>query len=352
MTKLESIQAVVDRHAVLGMAIVVAAVDPEWGGGIKYIYATSSPMRSDGSPLDLSPVTQFEIASITKTFTATMYLDRIGGLDGSFKDQVTLPFPESVLNMPIQALSNYTSGFPPDNDSNFGIDARKSLKELCHWFNTKFPPENKPVSNCGVVYSYSNLAFDLLSFAALWCSSVNDDVLSMYNSQLVILLSHLSLTMPNTTLYEASMISSLPLGFSDSGPFPIPAQEDMYDPVSGAIMDFGSGSLVSTAEDMAQWLLWNMGQLGSNPGLALQLQQPNWGLLPYSGVDTVIVSNSWFLGQVPPNLGPRPPNLRASQAGLGFNNGRTHLVRPNLVVSFSQAGQMRTPSVFRSSKFC
>jgi serine-type D-Ala-D-Ala carboxypeptidase/endopeptidase len=302
MAKIDEIQALINKVTVAGMSVAAAVVDPEWGGTVQYVYSQSNPQLSDGSSLTLSPTTPFEIASVTKTFTSTMYLDRAETFGGKFNDQVTLPLPDSILQMPIASLATYTSGFPSDNTSNFGWYARNSLKELCHWFSTKFPA-NRPVSEPGTVYSYSNLAFDLLSFGAVACQSVTDDVVGMYTSQLSVMFGHISLNMPNTALYDDSMIPALPLGYTDdSKPFPIPAEPDMYDPVSGAIMDFGSGSLVSTAADMAQWLLWNMGRTGSNPAFALQVQFPSPGVLPYSGVDTNITTYGWFLGQTPPNL--------------------------------------------------
>lgn len=305
MTKLASLQQLVDGISVPGMAIAVAAVDPEWGGTTQYIFSTKDPKLSDGSVFTVSASTVFEIASVTKTFTAAMYLNRLGNFGGALGDQVKLPLPNSVLGMTIQSLANYTSGFPSDNYSDFGSSARNSLKELCNWFTTKFPPAAKPVSNCGTVYSYSNLAFDLLSFAAINCQAVvdNDEVIGMYSTQLSAMLSKFSLNLPDTRLYDPSIIPSLPLGFSGNKnrPFPPNAYAGRYDPISGAPMDFGSGGMVSTAQDMAQWLLWNMGQAGANQGLAIEMQQPTWALLPYSGVGTDIVSSGWFLGRVPPD---------------------------------------------------
>ena len=114
--------------------------------------------------------TIFEIASITKTFTATLLAWYVNEKKLSLSDPITKYLPDSVAANPaiqsitVQMLSNHTSGLPrlPDNLVLNGPDSLNPYKYyskdmMYSWLKT-CNLQSKP----GEAYAYSNLAVALL----------------------------------------------------------------------------------------------------------------------------------------------------------------------------------------------
>jgi serine-type D-Ala-D-Ala carboxypeptidase/endopeptidase len=122
------------------------------------------------SALSLSATTPFEIASISKTFTSTLYALLIRALDVTKKvgDYILpkgpLPISPALADITLDQLVNYTSGLPTDN-SDGTVDTPPllpqpySMTAMMSFLNAS-PPK---LSQIGASYTYSNLAFAIMS---------------------------------------------------------------------------------------------------------------------------------------------------------------------------------------------
>jgi beta-lactamase class C len=312
---LQSIQSLIDQNTTDAMGMVVGFVSPQFDSPQFLFGGQNSMQNSEGNPMPLSQMTLFEIGSITKTFTSSMFMVNSPDHDaftGYFGDYVcNLPLPPEISSLPAQSLANYSSGFAPDNGGAWmGTEAMADLQDMCDWLNgPKFPNKYHPLKPPGTVYSYSNTAWSLLALAAVGCDGVDDQVREKYDVRLSAMLQQLSLEMPSTQLYQAWMTPFLPLGYWQlvpNGPV-VPMQPtDSYDPVYPCELMFGSGSIISNGQDMMQWLQFNMGQGTAGaawyPMLAWQ-QGVRWNLPNFWGNDPnykpYTVSYGWFWGQTP-----------------------------------------------------
>jgi CubicO group peptidase (beta-lactamase class C family) len=110
-----------EKHHDRKLAFVVGDASPSFGdnGGIYY---AGSGQNQFGTSLTLDGDTLFEIASISKTFTATLYALLIRSLDSSLTvgDYLAPTGPLSIgrqfAPITLDQLVNYTSGLPADND--------------------------------------------------------------------------------------------------------------------------------------------------------------------------------------------------------------------------------------------
>jgi hypothetical protein len=111
--------------------------------------------------------------------------------------------------------------------------------------------------------------------------------------------------MRNTALFDTSQVPSMACGFTENNE---PFMSQNYQPVPN--MEFGSGSIVSCASDMLQWLLYNMGRLPASQADfdILSAQQTQQQTPPLNKCGTVTgqcgggepagstVGMGWFLG--------------------------------------------------------
>jgi D-alanyl-D-alanine-carboxypeptidase/D-alanyl-D-alanine-endopeptidase len=123
-----------------------------------------------GGKLDLDGNTLFEIASISKTFTATLYahLIRTAHPNQKVDDYISptcLPISRNLADIKLDQLVNYTSGLPNDFDDK-GAAATSppkypqpySLLGFLSYLEVAPPPVSRKM-----IYTYSNLAFALMS---------------------------------------------------------------------------------------------------------------------------------------------------------------------------------------------
>jgi serine-type D-Ala-D-Ala carboxypeptidase/endopeptidase len=253
----------------IGAAVGVAS--PEFGA---QILCFGSLLDQSGNPMPFSPDTPFEIASITKTFTATVYAallqsgqvqrsDTLAKYLGSQAPHAPVPQPPAeVLDIPLFDLADYTSGLPADdeNGDNTGDDVTypTSLDEYNNYteqdmfnflassqFTTNVPPPEM-VS----MYTYSNLGFSLLAIA-LQAAAGADNFGDLIGSEIL-----LPLGMSETQVYGSSLSALLPQGFDQKG---------IQQPTGWQRFPayYGAGGLVSTPNDMMTWLQFNMGMVAS-----------------------------------------------------------------------------------------
>jgi D-alanyl-D-alanine-carboxypeptidase/D-alanyl-D-alanine-endopeptidase len=268
----------------LGFAIGCASPHISTQGKIFYEGSITNQYQV---PIPLCGDSYFEIASITKTFTATLYAHllpdkkiTVGQFLGAAK------IGSQFSQIPLSTLANYTSGLPEDNGSTSVMPpywpAPYSVAGMLGFLNmTALTPKDN-----GREYTYSNLAFALLahiltcvepschSFEELICEKVLKP-----------------LGMKNTVCFGKVPLDRLPLGYLYS-------DEKPYAPTSPgyALFDayYGAAGLVSTPEDMMLWLLFNMGITKNGlTSLLKELQKPSTGVTVPNGGSQLGLG--WFI---------------------------------------------------------
>ena len=250
----------------IGAAVGIAS--PSFGTQIQCI---GSLLDQTGNKMSFTTDTPFEIASVTKTFTAMAYeaLLQSGavGPNDTLNRFLAGQLPQAFLNVPLFDLADFTSGFPTDNGSvlsngvpvpnqNGTVPVSVSqtgsypLAEMFKFLSGLPFPLNAP----GTTYSYSNLGFALLALA-LQAAAKADSFGDLINDEVLE-----PLGMVRTQAYGSALSASLPRGYDQSGKQVNPGS-------NGFPAYYGAGGIVNTPNDMMTWLQFNMGLL-SIPALA------------------------------------------------------------------------------------
>jgi len=263
-----------------------------------HIQCVGSLVGQNGKKMSFTTDTPFEIASITKTFTATAYeLLLQSGAVGPY-DTLNRFFggdlPAGFLAVPLFDLADFTSGFPTDNGSvdNGGVPVPNangtlppslsgsySQAEMLKFLSSSPFPLNAP----GTTYSYSNLGFALLAIA-LQSAAKSDSFGDLINDEVLA-----PLGMVKTQAYDTAISALLPRGFDQTG--------TQAGPGSGTLPAYdGAGGLVSTPNDMMTWLQFNMGILAipTLAGVLTPIQTPN--SIPRSSITPGL---GWFVSDLP-----------------------------------------------------
>ena len=240
----------------LGFAIGYASPDFTPPGNL---YFRGNVQNQFGARLSLDGDTLFEIASISKTFTATLYALLIRSVSPSrtVGDYIApngpLHISSELADIPLDSLMNYTSGLPQDND-NASVDtppywpAPYSLRAMLSYLDVS-PPT---ITETGKRFTYSNLGFALMG-AIL---SGSPPSLATYTS-LVESKIFAPLGMKSRFFSDVSL-AQLPLGYEynyqQSPVFEATAPGFAFLPAYA-----GASAIVASSNDMLQWLLFNMG---------------------------------------------------------------------------------------------
>jgi D-alanyl-D-alanine-carboxypeptidase/D-alanyl-D-alanine-endopeptidase len=218
--------------------------------------------------------TPFEIASITKTFTASLY--ELSVQTGRIRSDDTVGrFLGSEVSAKIQAiplfdLANYTSGLPADNVTSNDTYPSTAMGDYTELDMLNFLANPRfTVTTPGTVYTYSNLGFSLLAVCLqradgfgngrMWNA---DEILRPVVNDILV-----PLGMVKTKPYTSAISGLLPLGFDAEGN-PLATGSPTLPAYDGA------GGLVSTPNDMMTWLQFNMGIIESeNLGNVLPVVQ-------------------------------------------------------------------------------
>jgi hypothetical protein len=288
------IDAAVSDYTGMGMtAYVFTDFD---GTGVPYAkFFSPSPLFEvwDSSHNALSaaqlPNTLFEIGSISKVFTSRIFYSLQGTYDGNTIGSCmpSISLPAAITGISVADIVTYASGFPQDNgepsDPRGPFCPVSSLQNFVGLFNWLYSAQNSDwICPAGQCYTYSNLAWSLLAIVGMNPQNPFVDVYEGYNEQLATLCKDLH--MGNTALFNQSQVPNMACGF-DKTVAPFSVNQD-YRPAPAML--FGSGSIVSCASDMLQWLLYNMGQLQPSPTefAILQTQQQTGSARSQCGTTT------------------------------------------------------------------
>jgi D-alanyl-D-alanine-carboxypeptidase/D-alanyl-D-alanine-endopeptidase len=243
----------------LGFAIGYASPSFANCGGL---YFKGNIQNQFGLPLTLDGETPFEISSITKTFTATLYtlLIRASDATKTIGDYILPKGPmrisSTLAKIKLDELVNYTSGLPSDNDDDTLATPPFwpqpfSMQHMLSFLDA-LPP---CVSQTGKKFTYSNLAFAIMS--AIIASHNGKPREGVFVNKIR---EHIfdRLFLHGATFFDEVSLIDLPLGFHYES-WPASAYTAMQPGHALFPAHFGAGGIVATPNDMLKWLLFNMG---------------------------------------------------------------------------------------------
>ncbi len=275
-----------------GLAFAIGYASPQIAGN-GGIYLAGNLVDQYKRAMILGQDTLFEIASVSKTFTATLYAYLLGNyvnqnptLGDFFEDARRYRIGRQFYGIEIANLLNYTSGLPEDNDAAFGPPfwpRPYTVPGMCGFLDmTDYQP-----AGSGSAYTYSNLGFALAATAAQRMADEPDASFVELMHKYVFA----PLGMTRSTYFGRADIARLPLGYIYSG-------ETSYAPTRPGWPGFpaynGAGGVVTTPADMMTWLQYNMGivQNDALSPLLPTLQTPSTTVTTGNGSQLGL---GWFL---------------------------------------------------------
>jgi serine-type D-Ala-D-Ala carboxypeptidase/endopeptidase len=281
-----------------GLAFVIGYVGP----GFQDIFYKGNLKNQFGKTVALNDDTYFELASISKTFTATLsavlgqkYLagwekETIGTFNGTDGFQVGSQFNP----IPLSTLLSYTSGLPADNvggdDWPPYLPTPYSANGMLGYLSMTTLTPGTP----NTAYAYSNMAFGIMAqiLPLFQTSPALPDFTTLMSDYVLT-----PLGMNDTSFFENISIDEFALGYSYNGvKSPNPGN-----PVAPGWPFFdawyGAGGVVSTPKDMLTWLRFNMGLIDVKADKSLfsclpTLQSPATSLMDGYGDNLGL---GWFL---------------------------------------------------------
>jgi D-alanyl-D-alanine-carboxypeptidase/D-alanyl-D-alanine-endopeptidase len=210
-----------------------------------------------GADLSLSSKTPFAIASIAKTFTATLYarLIRSATPDQTLADYISPKGPftnEKLARITLDSLVNYTSGLPRDPTATPPFRPQPySLQGMVTFLNAS-PPNPSPPNES---YTYSNLAFALMSAIIASDGTAEIPAIHPFTRKMR---EHVFRPLGlNATFFNQISLGELPLGFHHQ-----PESRGYWPKAPGHPLFpayFAAGGVIATPDDLFKWLLFNMG---------------------------------------------------------------------------------------------
>ncbi|MGV2978640.1 serine hydrolase domain-containing protein [Camelimonas sp. ID_303_24] len=221
--------------------------------GFSNIFFAGNLANQAGQSLALNGGTPFELASVSKTFTATLYALQMQAQSNQnlTLGDFALGIGAQFSDIPITSLMTYSSGLPQDNQTDaydspsylpmpYGVPGM--LGYLAATSMTPKPPNER--------YTYSNLGFGLMGGALSPLLAGNGQ-----NFQQLMTGNVFSPLDIYAIFFDNIRLNRLPLGYEYSGASCSPAQPgwELFPAYNGA------GGVVATPNDMMQWLKFNMG---------------------------------------------------------------------------------------------
>lgn len=276
----------------IGLAFAIGYASPQIveGGGI-YLKGNLVDQYTRAMTFDNDSL--FEIASLSKTFTATLYAYLLGNygnknptLGDFFGKARRHPIGTQFYDISIADLLNYTSGLPADNHAAFGPPfwpQPYTVPGMCGFLDmTDYQP-----TGSGTAYTYSNLGFALAAAVTQRMAGDPDDSFIDLMHEHVFL----SLGMTRSTYFGRTDIARLPLGYVYKNPTTYGATRPGW---PGFPAYNGAGGVVTTPGDMMTWLQFNMGivQNAALSPLLPSLQTPSTTVTTGQGAQLGL---GWFL---------------------------------------------------------
>jgi CubicO group peptidase (beta-lactamase class C family) len=171
------VQPQLDQYSDLSLGVVVGVVQPGTSGAVNTsIFYFGKLVDQNNNPIPLDGATEFEIGSVTKTFTATVLASQIQEQPWLLDLPINRIFPQTPVykgqQITIRDLADYTSGLPDSNrdGGNASCTFDGATIEQCYNLSLLFQNLSKPKLSAlqfapGTQYLYSDLAVALLALA-------------------------------------------------------------------------------------------------------------------------------------------------------------------------------------------
>lgn len=304
------VQPQLDEYPLLDLGVAVGVVQPGSNGAITTnIFFFGKLTDQDGNPISLDGGTEFEIGSVSKTFTATILASLLQKQPSLLDTSTNSIFSETPTfegtQTTIGQLATYTSGLP---DSNRGKGTATctfggGTIDDCYDLELMFEQLSDPALSAlqfapGTDYLYSDLGFALLALAEpIIAGSKTTDPLGLLQEWETMLGSIVlqPLEMNSTHGFDpASDPALLPKGYRHD--------------TSGNVITglghnnswpsfIGAGGIVSTANDMMIYLEYSLGLLDSHiNNLLSALHTPSTTVTTPAGEH---IGLAWFIGILP-----------------------------------------------------
>ena len=304
------VQPQLDQYSDTSIGVAVGVVQPGTSGATTTsIFYFGHLMDENNNPIPLDGATEFEIGSVTKTFTTTVLASQI-------QDQpplLALPINRIFQRTPgykgqqitIRDLADYTSGLPNSNrdGGNQSCTFSGAVIEDCYDLSLMFQHLSDPALSAlqfasGTAYLYSDLAVALLALAEPSLSgsqTINPLRLLMDWEALVDSIVLQPLRMKSTHAFDPALDPALlPQGFTlnSSGQITRALNHNNSWPAF-----IGAGGLVSTSNDMMIYLEYNLGILETPLNdLLPALHNPATTVTTPSGAQLAL---GWFISTLP-----------------------------------------------------
>jgi CubicO group peptidase (beta-lactamase class C family) len=303
------VQPYLDKYSDVSLGVAVGVVQPGTSGAINTsIFYFGKLVDQDGNPIPLDGATEFEIGSVTKTFTATV-------LAAQIQDQpslLDLPINQIFRQTPtykgqqitIGDLADYTSGLPDSNRDVGSPNCTFSGAQIddCYDLSLMFQHLAKPRFTTvqfapGTAYLYSDLAVALLALAEPSLSGSQATKPLQLLSEWEALVDSLvlqPLRMKATHAFDPALDPALlPKGYDMDSSGIEPALS--HNPSWPAFI--GAGGIVSTPGDMMLYLEYNAGVLDTPlNGLLAALHTPKTNVTTPFGRQLGL---GWFIAPLP-----------------------------------------------------
>ncbi len=271
----EYLESLVDpflKNQPSGLAFVIGYV----GLDFEDIFFKGNLANQFKAPIALNEDTYFELASISKTFTATLAAALGAQYQSGWETQLIENYTAAMLsgglqigsqfdNIPLSTLLSYTSGLPADNhtvtDLPPHLPVPYSPAQMLGYLNMT----NLTPSGTGSSYAYSNLGFAIMAQIAPLFSSGLPDFASLMSEMVFD-----PLGMQDTFFFEDLSIDEFAQGYTYST-----SPESKVAPGWPGLTAYdGAGGVVSTPKDMMTWLRFNMGRFDTKKTKALHALLP------------------------------------------------------------------------------
>jgi serine-type D-Ala-D-Ala carboxypeptidase/endopeptidase len=305
------VQPQLDQYPDVSIGVAVGVVQPGNSGAVTTsIFYFGKLADENNNPIPLDGATEFEIGSVTKTFTTTVLAAQIQDQPWLLDLPINRIFPRTPSyqgqQITIRDLADYTSGLPDSNRSDggsatctFGGGSITDCYALSLMFQNLTNPTLSGVQFApGSAYLYSDLAVALLALAEpVLGGSHTTNRLGLLNEWEALVTSVVlePLRMNSTHAFDPALDPALlPQGFTTNS--------------SGQIMPalnhneswpafLGAGGLVSTPSDMMIYLEYNLGLLPTLLNdLLPALHTPATAVKTPHGVQLAL---GWFITAIP-----------------------------------------------------
>ena len=267
-----------------GLAFVIGYVGPTFHD----IYFKGNLANQFGKKIDLGKDTYFELASISKTFTATLS----AVLGAHYQGPLNPGDPPAWLNQPIEnyltigsqfssiplsTLLSYSSGLPADNVTVTDLPPELPIPYSPAGMLGYLSMTNLIPSAPNSAFRYSNLGFSIMAQIAPLFSSGLPDFSTLMSKRVLD-----PLGMADTFFFDDLSISEFALGYS----YYTSPQTAVGPGWPGLSAYNAAGGMVSTPNDMLTWLRYNMGLINTKKTENLTailplLQSPATDVLAY-----------------------------------------------------------------------